>query len=88
MKSNANLSIPGTNARLGDKVRDVVTGFEGIASSYSRSLTGCDQVGCQGPAQGDEQKRSFQWIDVMSIEVVESNAVGATPIPRDTPAAG
>ena len=88
MQSNVNLSIPGTHARLGDKVRDVVDGFEGVATSYARHLTGCDRVGVQGPARGDEQKPSFQWIDVMCIEVVEPNFVKATPMPDDVPAAG
>ena len=88
MKSNVNLSIPGTNARLGDKVRDCVTGFEGIVSSYTRHLTGCDTVYLEGTARGDEQKTPGRYVDVMCIEVVEPNAVGATPIPKETPAAG
>ena len=88
MQSNVNLTIPGTNARLGDKVRDVVTGFTGIATAYSRNLTGCDDVGVVAPVQGDKQESSFHWVHVMRLELVESNVVKATPMPTDIPAAG
>lgn len=88
MQSNVNLTIPGTHAKLGDKVRDIVTGFTGIATSYSRALTGCDSVGVLAPVQGDGQKSAHRWVDVACIEVVESNVVNATPMPDDIPAAG
>ena len=88
MRSNVNLTIPGTHARLGDRVRDVVTGFTGIATSYTRHLTGCDSVGVEGRVRGDEQKPSFRWVDVFCVEVLKSNVVNATPMPDDVPAAG
>ena len=88
MRTNINLSIPGTHARLGDRVRSTVTGFTGIAVSYCRHLTGCDTVGVQGRCSGDEQKIDFHWIDVMCLEVVEENVVKATPLPKDIAPAG
>lgn len=69
-------------------MRDCVTGFEGIASSYIRHLTGCDTVYVEGAARGDEQKSPSRYLDVRCVEVVEVNAVKATPMPADVPAAG
>ncbi len=88
MRTNVNLSIPGTHARLGDLVTDVVTGFTGIATSYCRHLTGCDKVGVQSQVHGEEQKKDFYWSDVMCVEVVEANVVKASPMPTEIPAAG
>ncbi len=88
MQTNINLSIPGTNVRLGDLAKDVVNGFTGVASAYARHLTGCDRVMLEGVVGGDEQKFVSQWCDVMALEVVESNAVNATPMPEEVAPAG
>lgn len=90
MRTNVNLSIPGTDVRLGDKVRDVVSGFEGVATSYARHLTGCDRVLIEAPVivHDGEAKSPVLWVDVMTLEMVDPDVVDANPIPRDVPAAG
>ena len=87
MKTNINLSIPGTHVRLGDRAKDLVTGFEGIVTSHSRHLTGCDSVWLTAP-MGDDGKRREVFVHVMQLELVESNPLNATPLPRDVPPSG
>lgn len=74
MGSSSKLSIPGTDARLGDRARDVVTGYTGIIIGHCRFLTGCDAVGLAS-------KSKTAWFDVHGIEVVEVNAVNAYQVP-------
>ena len=88
MRSNVNLSIPGTHARLGDLVKDAITGFTGVISSHTRHLTGCDRVTIDGQVQGEEQKFTTHYCDVLSVEVIEVNYVKATPLPVDVAPAG
>ena len=59
---------------LGDKVRDAVTGFEGIATSRHSYLTGCDRIGVQAPAvEGKDgwNVPSSATFDEMHLVVVE-----------------
>jgi hypothetical protein len=84
---NVNLSIPGTNVRLGDKARNPVTGFEGIVTAHVRHITGCDSVWLRGPATADGKLRE-EYVHVPMLELVESNPMGATPLPDDPASAG
>jgi hypothetical protein len=56
---------------MGAKARDVVSGFEGIISSKTEWLTGCDQVGIR-PIELDKDgaTRKAEWFDVTQVEVV------------------
>lgn len=54
---------------LGDKVRDVVSGLEGIATARCLYLNGCDHIGIQPPAK-DGKIPPIQWVDVPQVEVV------------------
>lgn len=88
MQSNVNLSVPGTNVRLGDRVKDAITGFTGIATAYCRNLTGCDDILITTEVSKDQPASKSAWYHVMRVQVIDSNAVGATPIPTDIPPAG
>lgn len=88
MRTKTNLHIPGIDVKLGDLARDVITGFEGIATTHSRHLTGCDTVWLTGKPRGDEQNSPQRSIDVMALEIVESNPMGIQALPKDVPAAG
>lgn len=70
--------------KLGNKVRDKVTGFEGIATAKVEYITGCDQY-CVNPGVGkDGEIREGVYIDVMRLEVVDqgiSIEVSATAKP-------
>jgi hypothetical protein len=69
---------------LGDKARDVVTGFEGVIIGRAQHLTGCNTYGVQPPSK-DGKKDDAAWFDEQRIETVESNPTlrerlaGATP---------
>jgi hypothetical protein len=87
VQTNINLSIPGTNVRLGDKARDPVTGFEGIVTCHQRHLTGCDSVWLTGPI-GDDGKKREAFVDVLRLELVKANPLKATPLPKLVPPSG
>ena len=62
---------------LGDKVMDVITGYEGIAIARTEYLTGCDHIGIQSQAGKDSASipTDWQWFDVRRIKRVKQAAV-------------
>lgn len=60
---------------LGDKVRDLVTGFEGIVTSKIDYLTGCARAAVTPPAKPDGTLGDASYFDVTSLEVVEAGFV-------------
>jgi hypothetical protein len=78
------------NIKLGDEVKDIITGFQGIAGARARFLTGCDRILIEPPIH-EGKVEPVEWFDVNRIEVVRPNAVqlpGNQPTPQfeDTPA--
>ena len=62
--------------QLGDEVRDIVTGFQGIATAMIQYLVGCRHVGITSTELKDDgEPRPVQWIDEPQVEVVKRNAV-------------
>ena len=56
--------------KLGDKVRDKVTGFEGIATSRVEYINKCVQF-CVKPKMGKDNKMpDGEYIDIDQLEVV------------------
>jgi len=53
---------------LGKKVKDKVTGFEGIAIGICNYLYGCQQVGV-APAAKDGKIENAQWFDIGRIKI-------------------
>ena len=64
---------------LGLKVRDEVTGFEGVVSSISFDLYGCVQAVVTPPVDKDGKDRSGAWFDVSRLVVVDSKPVMDVP---------
>lgn len=60
---------------LGDKVRDVVTGIEGVTMGKASYLTGCDQFAVQPCHYKDGKLSDSLWFDVLRLEVVQKQAV-------------
>lgn len=87
MQTNINLSIPGTNVRLGDRAKDPVTGFEGIVTCHIRYLQGCDCVWLTAQ-HGDDGKKRECFVHVPQLELVEANPLKATPMPKGVASAG
>lgn len=61
---------------LGNKVRDLVTGFEGIAISRIEYLNGCVQIGVKGPAVDNETKDAH-YLDIDQIERIDDGVAPA-----------
>ena len=63
---------------LGLKVKDKVTGFEGVVGTIGFDLYGCVQAVIQ-PYAKDGDLKDARWFDVNRLEVVDRNRV--MPIP-------
>lgn len=57
--------------KLGQKLRDRVTGFEGIATSRLEYLNGCIQYGIKPQAAADGKMPDSCWIDEEQLELVD-----------------
>lgn len=67
--------------KLGNKVRDKVTGYEGVATARVEYLNGCVQF-CVKPRVGSDGKMpDHEYIDVQQLEVVSQ---GDTITPSKT----
>jgi hypothetical protein len=56
--------------KLGNKVRDLVTGYEGIVIARVEYLNGCVQFGVKGQAVNNDTKDS-QFIDHEQLEKID-----------------
>lgn len=56
--------------KLGDKVRDKVTGFEGIAVARTKWLTGCDRITIESTALKDGKPIGLETFDEDRVEQV------------------
>jgi hypothetical protein len=58
--------------KLGARAKDVVTGFEGIITSYTEYLTGCDHVGLRPSSlDKDGKPQGLQWFDITTLKVIK-----------------
>ena len=76
------------SVHLGDRVRDKLTGFEGIATGMIQYLTGCDQIlinPCK-VKKDDGKLFSSEWFDNTRVEVVKTQEFKEEDY-RDIPAA-
>lgn len=60
---------------LGDKVKEVVTGFTGVVTGIASYLTGCDQACVTPRVKEDGSHVSGQWYDVTRLEVLKKGVV-------------
>lgn len=65
---------------LGKKVKDIVTGFQGIATGRCEYLNGCIQYRVEPPMKTDGTTID-KWIDVGQLEIVGE---GVAVTKRDT----
>ena len=61
--------------KLGDKVKDKISGFEGIATATGKYLNGCTRILIE-PTKLDEDGKMLKavWFDDVQIEVAEKGA--------------
>ncbi len=81
------VGIPGSTFRLGDKLRDTVTAFDGIATGSCVYLTGCTQVLLTPRAKANGEAVDGCWFDIDRLHLVQENPQGI-PKPREVPSAG
>lgn len=60
---------------LGDKVRDEVTGFEGIVLGKSEFLYGCTRVGVQPKLGSDGKIIEASWFDEPQLKVIKKAVI-------------
>lgn len=60
---------------LGDKVRDRVSGLEGIATARLEYLNGCTQYGVSGKVGKDGKIPDTMYIDHTQLELIEAKQV-------------
>jgi hypothetical protein len=70
------------NKIIGKKVRDIVTGFEGIATGHTEWLTGCNTVGISPQELNDGKVIETHWFDENRIEVVGEGVKKQLPEPK------
>jgi len=66
------------NVILGERYRDVVSGWEGVATARYEYMNGCVRIEISG-ADKDGKPEGFVF-DIQQIEAVEAPAVPATPV--------
>jgi len=57
--------------KLGDKVRDKISGLEGIITSKIEFLNGCIQYGIQPPVSENGDMREVEYIDEGQLEKIK-----------------
>ena len=63
----------------GDKVRDKVTGFEGIIKGRTNWMTGCNTYGIQGPLK-DGKILEPEWIDEGQLDLVKQQFIPVSSV--------
>ena len=63
------------NIKLGDRVRDRISGFEGIATATAAYLNGCNRVLVE-PAKLDKEGKLIEalWFDDVQVEMAQKGA--------------
>lgn len=61
--------------KLGDKVKDNVSGFQGIAIGRTKWLHGCDRITIQPPVDKDGKHQDAAAFDEQQVELVKAQPV-------------
>lgn len=64
--------------KLGDKVKDVITGFEGIATGWLQYIHGCKRLLIAPPVDKDGKLLDGQWFDEQRVELIEAREIPDT----------
>jgi len=68
---------------LGQKARDVITGFTGVAIARTEWLNGCVRVTIQPPLDKDKKHVQSETFDEEQLEVVKSEPIQLPGIRQD-----
>jgi len=61
---------------LGRKVKDIVTGFEGIATARCKYLNGCAQIQVTPKAKKDGSLSDSKWFDEPILQYIGISQIG------------
>jgi len=61
----------GREIKLGYKVRDIITGFEGIAIGRTDWLYSCARIGVRSETMEKGKPINDQWFDVQQLEILK-----------------
>ena len=64
---------------LGKKIKDKVSGMEGMVVSITHFLNGCVRVSIQPPVDQDNKMQDERWFDYQQVELVEPKKVNVKP---------
>lgn len=64
-----------TKFRLGNRVKDIVTGFTGIATAKCEYLNGCIQYCVKPPVKEEDKMPEGIYIDEGQLEFVDSGLI-------------
>lgn len=67
--------------KLGSKVRDTITGYEGIATARSEFLNGCVSIQITRTEMTKDGDAKADWFDEQRVALVEENVFRAQPSP-------
>lgn len=70
---------------LGDRVRDRVTGLEGIVTAHSKHIAGCDRLWMSPRVGSDGKQVEGQWIDIDLVEILETSVIAPVSYERLSP---
>ena len=77
--------------KVGQKVRDTITGLEGIVVARSEYLHGCVRVAIQAQEVKDGKPVDPYWVDEPQVEVIKAKSVNSKTKahgPRSDPSLG
>ncbi len=64
---------------LGDEVKDIVSGFTGIATARTEFLNGCIRISIDPPVDKEGKPVEGKWFDQEQIEVLQRGKVKPKP---------
>lgn len=67
--------------KLGQKVKDVITGFQGVVTGRCEYITGCNQVLVQPRVKDDGSRNAGEWFDEDRVEFIDESIL---TLPRKT----
>jgi hypothetical protein len=83
--------IFGGKMKLGQRIKDKVSGFTGIAVSRTEFLNGCVRISIQPPLDKEGKLPDEKWFDIQQLEIIDegisvaskdTGGPGSTKIPQ------
>jgi hypothetical protein len=61
--------------KMGQTVKDAITGFEGVITGYTAYITGCTQILVQPRVKADGSPVDAKWIDEDRLSLTNETAI-------------